>query len=354
MTRHELALKKLHEGTVIPANPLALDENRQFDEKRQRAVVRYYLDSGVGGLAVAVHTTQFEIRLPQYNLLERVLKVAKDEASKFEAKTGETIVMVAGACGPKEQAVKEAELAKSLGYDAVLLSPGGLNHLTEDEMIERTEAVAKVMPVIGFYLQTPVGGRHFTYNYWERLAEIDNVVAIKAAPFNRYYTFDVAKAVALSSRCDEITLYTGNDDNIVLDLISNYKFTVDGKTYEKRFIGGLLGHWSVWTKKAVELFERLKEVRKLDAIPAEILVLANEVSDTNAVFFDSANEYKGCIAGLHEVLRRQGIFKGTWCLNPDEQMSAGQSEEIDRVYKMYPHLHDDDFVKANLDKWLAD
>lgn len=354
MNRHELALKKLHEGTVIPANPLALDENRKFDEKRQRAVCRYYLDSGVGGLAVAVHTTQFEIRDPEYNLLEPVLRVAKDEAAKYEEATGKVIVMVAGACGPKEQAVKEALLAKSLGYDAVLLSPGGLNHLSEEELIERTRAVAEVMPVIGFYLQTAVGGRHFTYDYWTKIAEIPGVVAIKAAPFNRYYTYDVVRAVAMSSRRDEITLYTGNDDNIVLDLITTYRFEIYGKTYEKGFIGGLLGHWSVWTKKAVELFEKCKAVRGMSEIPAEILTLAAEVTDTNAVFFDTANDFKGCIAGLHEVLRRQGIFKGTWCLNPDEKMSQGQAEEIDRIYKAYPHLNDDEFIKANLDRWLAD
>ncbi|MBR3806489.1 MAG: dihydrodipicolinate synthase family protein [Clostridia bacterium] len=354
MNRHELALKKLHEGTVIPANPLALDENRKFDEKLQRAVCRYYLDSGVGGLAVAVHTTQFEIRDPEYNLLEPVLRVAKDEAAKYEEATGKVIVMVAGACGPKEQAVKEALLAKSLGYDAVLLSPGGLNHLSEEELIERTRAVAEVMPVIGFYLQTAVGGRHFTYDYWTKIAEIPGVVAIKAAPFNRYYTYDVVRAVAMSSRRDEITLYTGNDDNIVLDLITTYRFEIDGKTYEKGFIGGLLGHWSVWTKKAVELFEKCKAVRGMSEIPAEILTLAAEVTDTNAVFFDTANDFKGCIAGLHEVLRRQGIFKGTWCLNPDEKMSRGQAEEIDRIYKAYPHLNDDEFIKANLDRWLAD
>lgn len=354
MNRHELALKKLHEGTVIPANPLALDENRHFDEKRQRAVCRYYLDSGVGGLAVAVHTTQFEIRDPEHNLLEPVLRVAKDEATKYEEATGKVIVMVAGACGPKEQAVNEAKLAKSLGYDAVLLSPGGLNHLSEEELIERTRAVAEVMPVIGFYLQTAVGGRHFTYDYWTKIAEIPGVVAIKAAPFNRYYTYDVVRAVAMSSRRDEITLYTGNDDNIVLDLITTYKFEVDGKTYEKGFIGGLLGHWSVWTKKAVELFEKCKAIRGMSEIPAEILTLAAEVTDTNAVFFDTANDFKGCIAGLHEVLRRQGIFKGTWCLNSDEKMSEGQAEEIDRIYKAYPHLNDDEFIKENLDRWLAE
>lgn len=353
MTRHELALKKIHEGTVIPANPLALDENRKFDEKRQRALCRYYLDSGVGGLAVAVHTTQFEIRKPEHNLLEPVLRIAKEEASAFEEKTGEVIVMVAGACGPKEQAVKEAELAKALGYDAVLLSPGGLNHLSEEELIERTKAVAEVLPVIGFYLQTAVGGRHFSYDYWTKIAEIPGVVAIKAAPFNRYYSYDVVRAVAFSSRRDDITLYTGNDDNIVLDLVTKYKFNINGEVYEKGFIGGLLGHWSVWTKTAVDLFVKLKEVRESDSISPEILTLAAEVTDTNAVFFDTANNFKGCIAGLHEVLRRQGLLRGIWCLDPDETMSEGQAEEIDRIYKAYPHLNDDEFIKANLDKWLA-
>lgn len=353
MTRHEYALKKLHEGTVIPANPLALDENRQFNEQRQRAIARYYLDAGVGGLALAVHTTQFEIRDPKYNLFERVLTVAAEEARKFEAEHNETIVMVAGVCGPKEQAVAEAEKAKALGYDAVLLSPGGLNEYSEDYMVERTEAVARVLPVIGFYLQPSVGGRIFTYNYWERICAVDNVVAIKAAPFNRYCTLDVVRAAAMSNRSDDIALYTGNDDNIVIDLITNYKFEADGKIYEKCFVGGLLGHWSVWTKKAVEMFEKLKEIRASGSVPADIIKLANEVTDVNAAFFDTANGFKGCIAGLHEVLRRQGLFEGTWCLNPNESLSPGQLEEIDRVYKMYPQLNDDDFVKANLNKWLA-
>lgn len=354
MTRHEKALKKLREGTVIPANPLALNSKREFDERRQRAIVRYYLDSGVGGLAVAVHTTQFEIRDKKHNLLEPVLRLAKEEADRFERERGETIVMVAGVCGAKEQAIAEAELAKSLGYDAVLLSPGGLNHLCEDEMIERTEAVAKIMPTIGFYLQTAVGGRVFSYNYWERLCAIPGVVAIKAAPFNRYYTLDVVRAAALSKRRDEISLYTGNDDNIVIDLVSTYGFDVDGVHYEKGFVGGLLGHWSVWTKSAVEIYEALKAFRGSKIIPAEIFKLANEITDANAVLFDTANNFAGCIAGLHEVLRRQGLFEGTWCLNPNEQMSPGQCEEIDRIYRMYPHLSDDDFVKENLKKWLAD
>ena len=354
MTRHELALEKLHAGTVIPANPLALNEDRSFDERHQRAVARYYLDAGVGGLAVGVHTTQFEIRKPEHDLLERVLRVAKEEAARFEERTGEVIVMVAGACGPTEQAVSEAALAKRLGYDAVLLSPGGLNHLTEEEMLARTAAVAEVMPVIGFYLQTAVGGRAFSYSYWQRLCEIENVVAIKAAPFNRYYTLDVVRAAALSSRADEIALYTGNDDNIVLDLVSSYKFTEGGVTYEKGFVGGLLGHWSVWTKRAVELFARCREVRGCDAIPYELMRLAGEVTDANAVFFDAANGFAGCIAGLHYVLRRQGLFQGLWCLNPDEAMSAGQEEEIERIYRAYPHLNDDAFVAEHLERWLAE
>lgn len=352
MNRHEKALEILHNGTVIPANPLALDKDRKYNEKRQRAITRYYLDAGSGGVAVAVHTTQFEIRQPQYNLFETVIATVSDEIEKYEKENDKVVVKVCGVCGKTEQAVSEALLAKKYGYDAVLLSPGGLNDFDEDYMVERTEAVARVMPVIGFYLQTAVGGRYFTYNYWQRICAIENVVAIKSAPFNRYATLDLVRAAAMSERCDKIALYTGNDDNIVTDLVTGYKFTVDGKTYYKRFVGGLLGHWSVWTKKAVEMFEKLKECAESRQVPYEVLELANEVTDTNAVFFDAANNFAGCIVGLHEILRRQGLFEGTWCLNPDEKMSDGQKEEIDRVYKMYPHLNDDDFVKANLDKWI--
>lgn len=354
MTRHERAMRLLHEGTVIPATPLALDENRCFDEKRQRALVRYYIDAGVGGLAVAVHTTQFEIRDPKHNLLERVLALEIDELHKQEERLSKTFVAVAGVCGPTEQALREARLAKELGYDAVLLSPGGLSALSEDEMVKRTEAVARIMPVIGFYLQPSVGGRIFTYRYWERICAIDNLVAIKAAPFNRYYTLDVVRAAALSERSEQIALYTGNDDNIVIDLISEYAFEKDGRTYKKHFVGGLLGHWSVFTKTAVSIFEKCKALRGCDQIPADILRLANEVTDTNAAFFDTAHAFAGCIAGLHEVLYRQGLMKGIWCLNPEETLSPGQAKEIDRVYKAYPHLCDDAFVKENLERWLSE
>ncbi len=349
----ESARKQLAAGTVIPAFPLTLNEDRTHNERRQRALIRYYLDAGVGGLAVAVHTTQFEIRDPKYNLFEPVLRIGAEEADAYEKKTGKTIIKVAGCCGPLEQAIKEATLARDLGYDAVLLSTGGLNSYTEDYLIERAEAIAKIMPVIGFYLQTACGGRHLSYNYWARLAEIDNVVAIKAAPFNRYFSLDVVRAVALSSRKDEIALYTGNDDNIVNDLLTTYRFTDDnGVVHEKKFVGGLLGHWSMWTKSVVDMYNELKKYSEMDQIPRSLLQLNIEVTDCNAAFFDAAYDFAGCIPGVHEVLRRQGLMEGTWCLNPDEVLSPGQAEEIDRVYRMYPHLNDDAFVKENLAKWL--
>ena len=345
MDRHIKALEILKAGTVIPATPLALKADRTFDKEQQKILTGYYLAAGAGGVATAVHSTQFEIRDPEINLFETVLETVSETIDAYEKKSGRVVVKVAGVCGPVEQAVREAEIAKKYGYDAVLLSPGGLNHLSEDEMIARTAAVAKVMPVIGFYLQTAVGGRHFSYSYWARLCEIDGVVAIKSAPFNRYYTLDVVRACALSSRANEITLYTGNDDNIVVDLLTEYKFTVDGKTYTKRFEGGLLGHWSVWTHAVVEMFAKIKANPTLTP---EYLQLAAEVTDANAVVFDTANDFAGCIPGLHEVLRRQGLMKGTWCLNPSEVLSPGQSEELDRIYRMYPHLTDDDFVKEYL------
>ena len=354
MVRHLKALQILKKGTVIPATPLALDENRNFDEYSQRLLMKYYLNCGVGGIATAVHSTQFEIRDPKVNLFEPILKLVSEEITDFENKTGKVIVKVAGVCGKIEQAVAEAKLAQKYGYDAVLLSPGGLNDLSEDEFVTRTKAVAEIIPVIGFYLQTAVGGRHFSYKYWQQICEIPNVVAIKAAPFNRYMSLDIVRAVALSTRRDEITLYTGNDDNIVIDLLTTYKFDVDGTHYEKGFEGGLLGHWSVWTKRAVELFELCKKEKAKKQISAKMLSLANAVTDSNAVLFDGTNGFAGCIPGLHYVLKKQGLMKTLNCINPNEVLSCGQAEEIERIYDMYPQLVDDDFVKENIENWKSE
>ena len=351
----EKALALLREGTVIPAFPLTLNADRSFNERRQRALIRYYLDAGVGGLAVAVHTTQFAIRDPKIGLFRPILRIAREEADAYEARTGKTILRIAGACGPTAQAVAEAEYAKEQGYDAVLLSTGGLNDYSIDQLLDRAEQVGKVMPIVGFYLQPAVGGRVLPFDYWARLCENPAVVAIKAAPFNRYYTLDVVRAAAMSSRNDQISLYTGNDDNIVVDLLTTYRFMMpDGEVREKRFAGGLLGHWSLWTKTVADMFGMLKAAQNAEEIPASLLTLAAEITDCNAAFFDTANAFAGCIPGVHEVLRRQGLMEGIWCLNPAETLSPGQAEEIDRVYRMYPHLNDDRFVKENLDRWLAD
>ena len=345
------AMTRFREGCVIPAVPLALDAERKWDKRRQRALVRYYLAAGAGGLAVGVHTTQFEIR--DVGLLEPLLALVMEEVKAFTTRTGTHVMCIAGACGPAEQAVKEAETAKGLGYNAVLLSPGGLSALSEKALIDRTRQVAKVLPVVAFYLQTAVGGRYFSYEYWQEICAIPGVIGIKSAPFDRYQTLDLVRAAALSPRSSEISLYTGNDDNIILDLVTDYRFTHQGKTYEKGFIGGLLGHWAVWTQKAVEQLELTKKARQSGVTSAELLTLSQQVTDSNAAFFDTANGFKGCIAGIHEVLRRQGLLEGIWCLNPDETLSPGQAEEIDRVYDMYPGLNDDAFVKEHLESWLS-
>ncbi|MDR2686860.1 MAG: dihydrodipicolinate synthase family protein [Oscillospiraceae bacterium] len=331
--RHEEALKRFAEGTFIPAVPLALDAARRLDWAAQRRLVRYYLEAGAGGAAVAVHTTQFRIRDPQIALLEPVLRAAAEEIECFEAETGQPVVRVAGACGPTGQAVREAELARNCGYDAALLSPGGLGGLTEEALLERTRDVARILPVIGFYLQPSVGGRRLSYDYWRRLCEIENVIGVKCASFDRYSTVDVVRAAAFSTR--NITLYTGNDDNIVIDLLTPYRFTVDGSTVTKRFQGGLLGHWAVCTRAAAKIFNELKQATQI--LPGH-LRLAAEITDFNAAVFDARNGFRGCIPGVHEVLRRQGLLEGTWCLDPEETLSAGQAEEIDRVMEMYPHL----------------
>lgn len=341
--------KALAEGLVIPAHPLALTGNRSLDERRQRALTRYYIASGAGGVAVGVHSTQFEIR--EAGLFETVLRLASEEVDK--AGLSRPFLRVAGICGPEEQAAAEARTAAALGYDIGLLSMGGLAGWSEERILDRGRRIAEIIPVFGFYLQPSVGGRVFTYRFWREFAEIPGVVAIKMAPFNRYQTIDVARAVCESSRRDEIALYTGNDDNIVNDLLTVYRFNVNGERVEKRIAGGLLGHWAVWTRKAVELLEEIKKVRTEPFIPASWLTRNVEVTDTNAAFFDTANSFHGCIPGIHEVLRRQGLLAGRWCLNPDEELSPGQMDEIDRVYRDYPHLNDDEFVAAHLERWIG-
>lgn len=328
---------QLQRGLAIPAHPLALNAQRQLDERRQRALSRYYLAAGVGGLAVGVHTTQFEIRDPRVGLFEPVLTLAMEEMNR----AGRPIARIGGICGATEQALGEAETLRRLGYDAGLLSLGALRDATEDELIAHCRAVADVVPIVGFYLQPSVGGRVLPYSFWRRFAEIETVVAIKIAAFNRYQTLDVVRAVINAGR-DDIALYTGNDDNIVADLLTSF--------WGRRIVGGLLGHWSVWTQRAVELLHRCQR----ELASSELLQLGVEVTDANAAFFDAANNYHGCIAGLHEVLRRQGLLEGTWCLNPAESLSSGQREEIDRVYRAYPHLNDDDFVASHRDEWLRD
>ncbi len=337
----------LQQGTVIPAHPLALHQDLTLHESRQRLLTRYYMASGAGGVAVGVHTTQFEIRKPEINLLETVLKLAAEEIECVQL--DRPFIKVAGICGPTDQAIREAELAVKYGYHLGLLSMGGLSHYSEAELIKRAEKVAGIIPVFGFYLQPAVGGRVVSYDFWRSFAEIPNVQAIKVAAFNRYQTLDVVRAVCDSYRREEIALYTGNDDNIVADLLTPYRFWVNGQQVEKRFVGGLLGHWAVWTIKAVELFNEIKNCVNNDYTGVEELLSKGiEVTDMNAVIFDANNSFKGCIAGIHEVLHRQGLLEGIWCLDPGEKLSMGQMEEIDRLYKMYPSLTDDDFVKKFL------
>lgn len=339
----------LHQGTVIPAHPLALNEDRTLDEERQRRLTRYYMAAGAGGVAVGVHTTEFEIRKPEVNLLERVLRVAAEEVDK--AQLSRPFIKVAGIVGPTPKAIKEAELAVKYGYDLGLVSLGGLPHCSEADLIKHVRTLSEVIPVFGFYLQPAVGGRILSFNFWEQFVEIPNVHAIKVAAFNRYQTLDVVRAVSGSARRDEIALYTGNDDNIVADLLTPYRFIINGEKVEKRFVGGLLGHWAVWTKKATELLEEIKKCIATNGEGIEdLLAMGMEVTDMNEVIFDAHNSFHGCIAGIHEVLRRQGLLEGRWCLNPKEDLSPGQLEEMDRIYKMYGHHTDEVFVKEFLQK----
>ncbi|WP_438479829.1 dihydrodipicolinate synthase family protein [Oleiharenicola lentus] len=338
-------------GQVMPAHPLALDRNRKFSEKHQRALTRYQLASGVGGLAVAVHSTQFEIREPQHGLLRPVLELAAETARVELAASPRDVALIAGICGKTPQATAEAELAKSFGYHAGLVSMAAFKTEPESEIIAHIRAIGQIIPVVGFYLQPAVGGRVFSYAFWRQFAEIPEVIAIKIAPFNRYQTIDVVRAITAAGR-DDLALYTGNDDTIVTDLLTPFVFAQDGRVVTRRIIGGLLGHWGVWTHAAVNLFQRIKIAREKSSVDASWFSLANAVTDMNAALFDSANKFHGCIPGILEVLRRQGLIETNYCLNPHEVLSPGQAEELTRVCAAYPELIDDDFVAQHRDHWL--
>jgi len=343
----------LHAGLVIPAHPLALDAWGRFDDRRQRALTRYYHAAGAGGIAVGVHTTQFAIRDPKVGLYEPVLALAAETVATCDAATGRETVRIAGISGMSSQAIREAETAAGLGYHAGLLSLGALREAPVDALLDHARAVAEVIPVIGFYLQPAVGGRLLPEAFWRAFAAIRNVVAIKIAPFNRYQTLDVLRGVAASGRAGEIALYTGNDDTIVTDLLTRFVLPNDDRATELRIVGGLLGHWACWTRKAVDLLDQCTTWREAPAIPHQALTLAAQVTDCNAAFFDAANGFAGCIAGIHEVLRRQGLLESIRCLDPNEGLSPGQKEAIDRVYRVYPELNDDAFVAEHLDVWLG-
>ncbi len=349
------ALRVLRRGVAIPAHPLALDARRKLDERRQRALSRYYVAAGSGGLAVGVHTTQFAIRDPGVGLFEPVLTLAKEEMDRADAGRSEPLVRIAGVCGRTDQALNEAALVRSLGYHAALLSLAAMRDASEDELIDHCRAVSEAVPVVGFYLQPAVGGRALPYAFWRRFFDLPGVVAVKMAPFNRYQTLDVVRALIDSGRGEgEVALYTGNDDNIVLDLVTPYRLPVRGRLVERRIVGGLLGHWSVWTRPAVQLLEQCRALSaEAKGIDDAMLQRSIEVTDSNAAFFDAANAFRGCIAGLHEVLRRQGLLEGIWCLDEHESLGPGQLAEIERVYAAYPHLNDDAFVAEHRDAWLA-
>jgi hypothetical protein len=345
-------LAVLRRGAVIPAHLLALDAQRRMDERRQRALARYYLDAGAGGLAVGVHSTQFAIR--EVGLYEPVLALAMQAASEWTPLGGRRpLFMIAGLAGRTAQALREARIAQGLGYHAGLLSLAAMKGSDGDALIEHCREVAAVMPLVGFYLQPAVGGIDLPVSFWRRFAAIDNVVAIKMAPFNRYRTLDVIRGVVEAGAEGRIALYTGNDDHIVLDLVTPFVVRRDDTDVTVRIRGGLLGHWSVWTRGAVELLQRIHAACERGAIDAALLAQDSQVTDCNAAFFDVANGFRGCIAGCHEVLRRQGLFDGIWCLDPAEVLSPGQADEIDRVHAAYPDFNDDAFVREHMTRWFA-
>lgn len=345
-------LRALRAGCVIPAHPLALTPSGTFDERYQRALTRYYCAAGAGGVAVGVHTTQFAIREPKHGLFGPVLELASRTVDECAQTLRRPVIKVGGVCGPTPQAVKEAAFLRETGYHIGLLSLSALRNEPVSALIRHCKAVAREIPLMGFYLQPAVGGRLLPVGFWREFASIENVVAIKIAPFNRYQTYDVLRGVAESGRGREIALYTGNDDAIVSDLVTPYSIRVNGTTVRLRFVGGLLGHWACWTRKAVALLEQCRRAVARHSVPKTLLARGVEVTDTNAAFFDAANGFAGCIAGIHYVLHRQGLMRSIRCLDPQETLSPGQKAEIARVYRAYPHLNDDEFVARHRDEWL--
>jgi dihydrodipicolinate synthase/N-acetylneuraminate lyase len=340
----------LARGHAIPAHPLALTAERTLDERHQRALTRYYVAAGAGGIAVGVHTTQFQIRDPKHGLLAPVLALAAETAAASLRAEPRPFARIAGVCGDTRQALAEARLAHDLGYDAALVSLGALHDATEQKLLEHCRVIGEVLPLFGFYLQPAVGGRVLRYEFWRGFAELPQVIAIKIAPFNRYQTLDVIRAVADSGRTD-IALYTGNDDQIILDLLTRFP-ALGASASTPRIVGGLLGQWSVWTHRAVEILEEIRAARDVDALNGGWLTRAAALTDANGALFDVRHAFAGCIAGLHEILRRQRLMAGVWCLDPNERLSEGQLDEIDRVTRVHPELTDDEFVAANIDDWL--
>lgn len=343
----------LRRGLVIPAHPLALTAARRLDEQRQRALTRYYLAAGAGGVAVGVHTTQFAIHDAAIGLYQPVLELAAATTQEYAASTGTSPILIAGIVGPTRQAVAEAELAARLGYQAGLLSLAALADADDGALLEHCAEVAEAIPLFGFYLQPAVGGRRLSRSFWRRFAALERVVAIKVAPFNRYQTLDVVRGVAEAGRAGDIALYTGNDDHIVADLLQHYRLPVGDGAVDTHFVGGLLGQWAVWTRRAVETLAEVQKIRAAGTgVPTGLLRHATALTDANAALFDVDHNFAGCIPGIHEALRRQRLLRGRWCLDPEEELSPGQLDAIDRVYAAYPDLRDDAFVAEHLDDWL--
>jgi dihydrodipicolinate synthase/N-acetylneuraminate lyase len=354
-------LEIFRRGTVIPAHPLALTDDSKLDELHQRALTRYYVDAGVGGLAIGVHTTEFALHEPERGMYRPVLELAVESARSWVS--GSMPVMVAGICGPTEQALREAATARELGYHIGMISlsafKDGRNLAV---LLEHCRRIAEVMPIMGFYLQPAVGGILLEEKFWRELADIPNLVGIKIAPFNRYHTLSVVRGIAESGR-DDIALYTGNDDTIVTDLLTRFDIGVkyatgtDHPQQSARIrlgvVGGLLGHWAYWTKRAVELLERLQGVRESDSIASELLTLGAQITESNEAVFDPFNQFRGCISGILYVLARVGLVEAVRTLGEGEELSPGQADRIERIIELYPHLTDDDFVHENLSCWLT-